>query len=178
MTINGTNQNFSIRGTSSRASHVRIFDDEHGRQRRERHQRQRTGIRESASLSTSCVGSAAITCGSIMPGIGRRTCTCSMPTVRRSTGLTVDGSTFGLNNTTTATTTSLIESQNAGTTLNFTLQNSTIKGARADWINASNNSSSTMDVDNSEQHLRQPGCEHNAGSAAGGNRVVLGASAR
>ena len=75
----------------------------------------------------------------------------------------------------------LIEAQNAGTTLNFTLQSSLIKGARADWLNASDNSSSTMDAiiggpnvadGNTFDNL---GANAHPGAAAGGNRVVFGA---
>jgi hypothetical protein len=65
--------------------------------------------------------------------------------------------------------------------LNFTIQSSTIKGARADWINASNNSSSAMDaviggagaLGNTFDNL---GANAHAGAAAGGNRLVLGAT--
>ena len=95
--------------------------------------------------------------------------------------LTITGSTFGFNNTTNGNNSILLESQNAGTTLNFTIQGSTIKGARADWLNASNNSGSTMDAliggpnvadANTFDNL---GVNAHPGAAAGGNRVVLGA---
>ena len=56
--------------------------------------------------------------------------------------LTITSSTFGFNNTVTGNNNILIESQNAGTTLNFTLQPAPSNGPRADWINASNNSTS------------------------------------
>ena len=87
---------------------------------------------------------------------------------------TVDASTFGFNNTANGNNNIMVESQNFGTTLNFTLQNSTIMGARADWINASNNFSSTMDVVILNNVFDNLGAEHNSGSMAGGNRVVLG----
>jgi hypothetical protein len=94
---------------------------------------------------------------------------------------TVTGSTFGFNNTTSSNNNILVESQNAGTTLNFTLQSSLIKGARADWINAANNSGSTMNLvigganaalGNTFDNLA---ANAHPGAAAGGNRVVLGA---
>jgi len=64
--------------------------------------------------------------------------------------------------------------------LNFTLKSSLIKGARADRLNASNNSSSTMDAivggpnasdGNTFDNL---GANAHPGSAAGGNRLVKG----
>src|SRR6185369_7453909 len=95
--------------------------------------------------------------------------------------LVITNSTFGFNNTVNGNNNILIEAQNAGTVLNFTLQSSLIKGARADWLNASNNSSSTMDaviggntgaLGNTFDNL---GANAHPGAAAGGNRVVFGA---
>src|SRR5262249_43904624 len=94
--------------------------------------------------------------------------------------LTISGSTFGFNNSTNGNNNILIESQNAGTTLNFTLKSSLIKGARADWINISNNSGSTGDTviggplvsdGNTFDNL---GANANPGAASGGNRIVFG----
>ena len=95
--------------------------------------------------------------------------------------MVVSGSTFNFNNTTSGNNNILVESRNAGTTLKFTLASSTIKGARADWINLSNNSSSTMDAivggpNGGDGNLFDNlGANAHPGAAAGGNRVVTGA---
>jgi hypothetical protein len=92
--------------------------------------------------------------------------------------LTISGTTFGFNNTTNGNNNIRISSQNAGTTLNFTLKSSLIKGARADWITAIANSGSTMDAliggpvladGNTFDNL---GANAHPGAAAGGNRLV------
>jgi len=87
--------------------------------------------------------------------------------------LTVTNSTFN-NNGLAGNNNIHLESRNSGTTLNFTLQGSTIKGARADWINASNNSLSTMDLVISGNAFSNLSPNAHAAAAAGGNRIVLG----
>jgi VCBS repeat-containing protein len=88
--------------------------------------------------------------------------------------LAITGSTFGFNDTVSGNNNILIEARNAGTTLNFTLQGSTIKGARADWLNASANSSSSMTAVVDTNTFDNIGVNAHPGAAAGGNRVVFG----
>jgi VCBS repeat-containing protein len=88
--------------------------------------------------------------------------------------LAITGSTFGFNDTVSGNNNILIEARNAGTTLNFTLQGSTIKGARADWLNASANSSSSMTAVVDTNTFDNIGANAHPGAAAGGNRLVFG----
>ena len=94
--------------------------------------------------------------------------------------MTVSASTFGFNSTANGNNNILIESQNAGTTLNFTLQSSLIKGSRADWLNVSNNSGSTGDTVIGGPLVSDGNTFDNLGAnahpcaAAGGNRIVFG----
>jgi len=172
MTINGTNQNHGIRGTS-----VSNFTLEYSTV---------TGtngtsiaLDEGSVNFDNLLGSAAITNCVIEGGLeDNLNVVNTSGTLNR---LTITGSTFGFNNTVNGNNNILIEAQNAGTVLNFTLQSSLIKGARADWLNASNNSSSTMDaviggntgaLGNTFDNL---GANAHPGAAAGGNRVVFGA---
>ena len=171
MTINGTNQNHGIRGigVSNFTLEYSTVNGTNGTS---------TGLDEGSVNFDNLTGSAAMTNCLIEGGLED-----NLNVVNTSGSLnrlTVSGSTFGFNNTTNGNNNILIESQNAGTTLNFTLKSSLIKGARADWINVSNNSSSTGDTviggplvadGNTFDNL---GANHNAGSAAGGNRVVFG----
>src|SRR5688572_28091759 len=92
--------------------------------------------------------------------------------------LTISGTTFGFNGSGTGNNNIQIESLNAGTTLNFTLKSSLIKGARADFLNALASSGSTMDAviggplvadGNTFDNLAP---NNHPTSAAGGNRVV------
>jgi hypothetical protein len=68
----------------------------------------------------------------------------------------------------------MIESQNPGTTLNFALQSSLIKGARTDWLNVSNNSQSTGDTVIDGNTFDNLGANAHPGAVAGGNRIVFG----
>jgi hypothetical protein len=171
MTINGTNQNFGIRGVN-----VNGFTMEYSTV---------TGSHgDSAALDEGSVnfdnltGAAAITSSVIEGGLeDNLNVVNTSGTLNR---LVITGSTFGFNNSFSGNNNLLIEAQNAGTTLNFTIQSSTIKGARADWINASNNSTSTMNaiVGGSSSALGNTfdnlGANAHAGAAAGGNRLVFG----
>lgn len=171
MTINGTNQNFGIRGVN-----VNGFTMEYTTVTGSNGDN--AGLDEGSANFDNLTGAAAITSSVIEGGLEDNL------NVVNTTGtlnrLMITGSTFGFNNTVSGNNNILIESQNAGTTLNFTIQSSTIKGARADWINASNNSTSTMNaiiggtsgaLGNTFDNL---GANAHAGAAAGGNRVVLG----
>jgi hypothetical protein len=171
MTINGTNQNFGIRGlnVTGYTMEYSTVTGSHG---------DNAGLDEGSVNFDNLLGSAAITSSIIEGGLeDNLNVVNTSGTLNR---LTITGSTFGFNNTANGNNNILIESQNAGTTLNFTIQSSTIKGARADWINASNNSTSTMNaviggstgaLGNLFDNL---GANAHAGAAAGGNRVVLG----
>jgi hypothetical protein len=87
--------------------------------------------------------------------------------------LTVTGSVFG-NNGLTGNNNVHLESRNAGSTLNVTLQSSTVKGARADWFNATANSGSAMDVVVDGNAFSNLGLNAHPAAAPGGNRLTLG----
>ena len=169
VTINGTNQNHGIRGVNS-SNFTLEFSTV-------------TGINgNSAALDEGAVnfdnltGTGAITSCLIEGGfednlnVGN-----TSGTLNR---LTVSGSTFGFNNTASGNANILVTAENAGTTLNFTLKSSLVKGARANWIATNANSGSTMDVliggplvadGNTFDNI---GANLHPGAAAGGNRVV------
>jgi hypothetical protein len=172
MTINGVNQNFGIRGVN-----VTDFTLEYSTVSGANGDS--TGLDEGSVNFDNLLGSAAITSCVIEGGLeDNLNVVNTSGTLNR---LTVSGSTFGFNNTASGNNNILIESQNAGTTLNFTLKSSTIKGARADWINVANNSSSTGDTviggplvaDGNTFDNLSAGFVH-PGAAAGGNRIVFG----
>jgi hypothetical protein len=87
--------------------------------------------------------------------------------------LTITNSTFN-NNGAAGNNNLHFESRNSGSTLNWTLDGSVIKGARADWVNASNNSSSLMDAIVTNNDFSNLGLNAHATAAAGGNRLVFG----
>jgi hypothetical protein len=87
--------------------------------------------------------------------------------------LTVTGSVFEKNGLTGNNSVHL-ESRNAGSTLNVTLQSSTVKGARVDWLNATANSGSAMDVVADGNMFSNLGANAHAAAVAGGNRLTLG----
>ena len=172
MTINGTNQNFGIRGVN-----VNGFTMEYstviGHQRRQhRPRRRQRELRQPDSARPR--SRPALIEGGLEDNLN------VVNTSGTLNRLTITGSTFGFNNTVSGNNNILIESQNAGTTLNFTLQSITIKGARADWINASNNSTLNDGRDHRRQRRRWATRSTTSaptltpGAAAGGNRVVLG----
>lgn len=165
MTISGTNQNFGIRGINS--SNITLeYSTVTGTNGTD------LATDEGSVNFDNLTGSAAITSCVIEGGLED-----NLNIVNTSgtlNQLTITGTTFGFNNTTSGNNNILIESQNSGTTLNFTLQSSIIKGARADWINASNNSSSIMNAVISGNTFDNLGANAHPGAAAGGNRVVFG----
>ncbi len=173
MTINGTNQNHGIRGISS-SNFTLEYSTVSGTNGTS------IALDEGSVNFDNLTGTAVITSCLIEGGFEENLNVVNTSgTLNR---LVITGSTFGFNSTASGNNNILIESQNAGTTLNFTLQSSIIKGARADWINASNNSSSVMDaviggstvaLGNTFDNL-SAGFVH-PGAAAGGNRVVFGA---
>ncbi len=173
MTLNGTNQNHGIRGINS-SNFTMEFSTVTGTNGTS------AALDEGSVNFDNLTGAAAITSCSIDGGFeDNLNVVNTSGTLNR---LVITGTTFGFNNTTNGNNNILIESQNAGTTLNFTLQSSIIKGARADWLNASNNSNSVMDaviggstspLGNTFDNLTA-GFVH-PGAAAGGNRVVFGA---
>jgi hypothetical protein len=171
MRINGTNQNFGIRGLNVNGFTLEYttVSGTNGNS---------AALDEGSVNFDNLLGSAAITSSLIEGGFeDNLNVVNTSGTLNR---LTISGSTFGFNNTVNGNNNILIESQNPGTTLNFTIQSSTIKGARADWINASNNSTSAMNavIGGSSAGLGNTfdnlGVNAHAGAAAGGNRVVLG----
>ena len=166
MTINGTNQNFGIRGvnTTNVTIEYSTISGTNG---------DSAALDEGSVNFDNWLGTGAITSSIIEGGFeDNLNIVNTSGTLNR---LVITGSTFGFNNTVNGNNNILIESQNAGTTLNFTLQSSTIKGARADWLNASANSSSTMDAIVDGNTFDNLGMNAHPGAAAGGNRVVFGA---
>jgi hypothetical protein len=167
MTINGTNQNFAIRGANVTGFTMEYttVSGTNGTN---------AGLDEGSVNFDNLLGSAAITSSVIEGGFeDNLNVVNTSATLNR---LVITGSTFGFNNTVSGNNHILIESQNSGTVLNFTIQSSTLRGARADWINASNNSGSSMDailIGNTFDNLA---ANAHPGSAPGGNRVVLGAT--
>jgi hypothetical protein len=137
MTINGTNQNYGIRGNS-----VNGFTLEYSTVSGANSTSQ--ALDEGSANFDNLTGAAAITSSIIEGGLeDNLNVVNTSGTLNR---LTISSSTFGFSNTANGNNNILIESQNSGTVLNFTLKSSLIKGARADWLNASNNSGSTMDA--------------------------------
>ena len=165
MTINGTNQNFGIRGTNVN-NFTLEFSTVTGTNG------DNIALDEGSINFDNLTGSAAITACLIDGGLeDNLNVVNTSGTLNR---LTVSSSTFGFNSTANGNNNILIESQNPGTTLNFTLQSSLIKGSRADWLTVNNNSGSTGDtviIGNSFDNL---GANAHPGAAAGGNRIVFG----
>jgi hypothetical protein len=91
--------------------------------------------------------------------------------------LTVSNSRFDLNGQTVGNDQVHLESRNSGTTLNFTLTGSTVKGARADWFNASANSSSTMDTVITGNTFTNISPDNHPATVANGNRILVTANA-
>ncbi len=173
MTINGTNQNHGIRGVNGNSGFTLENSTVSGASGTS------VALDEGSVNFDNLTGAAAITSSVIEGGLeDNLNVVNTSGTLDR---LVITGSTFGFNNTTNGNNNILIESQNAGTTLNFTIQSSIIKGARADWLNATNNTNSTMDLviggstpalGNTFDNL---GANAHPGAAAGGNRVLIGA---
>ena len=170
MTINGANENHGIRGLGS-SNFTLEYSTVSGANGTS------VGLDEGSVVFDNLAGAAAITSSIIDGGLEDNL---NIVNTSGTLNLIITGSTFGFNNTVNGNNNILLETQNAGTTMNFTLQSSLIKGARADWINASNNSGSTMSatiggntlaLGNTFDNL---GANAHPGAAAGGNRVVLG----
>ncbi len=169
LTVSGTNQNHGIRGVNS-SNFILEFSTVTGTNGTS------AGLDEGAVNFDNLTGTAAITSCLIQGGFEDNLNVINTSgTLNR---LTISGSTFGFNNTANGNNNILIQSQNAGTTLNFTLKSSIIRGARADWITAINNSGSTMDAviggplvadGNTFDNL---GVNAHPGAAAGSNRLV------
>ena len=170
MTINGTNQNHGIRGVGVNGFTLE-FSTVTGTNGTSQ------GLDEGSVNFDNLTGAAAITSALIEGGFeDNLNVVNTSGTLNR---LTITGSTFGFNNTVNGNNNILIEAQNAGTTLNFTLQSSTIKGARADWINSGANSGSSINaivggstpaLGNTFDNLAP---NAHPGAAPGGNRIVL-----
>jgi uncharacterized repeat protein (TIGR01451 family) len=171
MTISGTNQNHGIRGvnTSDFTLEFSTVTGTNGNS---------VALDEGSVNFDNLTGTAAITSCVIEGGFED-----NLNVVNTSGSLNrlvISGTTFGFNNTANGNNNILIESNNPGTTLNFTVKSSLIKGARADWINVNTLNNSTMDAviggplvadGNTFDNL---GANAHAGAAAGGNRVVTG----
>jgi hypothetical protein len=167
MTINGTNANHGILATNSRevALEFSTVNGTNGNNA--------TGSVEEGSITFLGLTVSGAIADSIVGG-GFTNNLRLLNTSGTLNRLTISNSTFDQTGSASSNNNLLIEAQNAGTVLNFTLQGSTIRGARADWVNASNNSSSTMDAVVSTNTFSNLGTSANANAAAGGNRLVLG----
>ena len=125
--VNGTNQNHGIRGVNS-SNFTLEFSTVNGTNGTS------AALDEGSVNFDNLTGTAAITSCMIEGGFeDNLNVVNTSGTLNR---LTVSGTTFGFNGSGTGNNNIQIESQNAGTTLNFTLKSSLIKGARADLLNA------------------------------------------
>ncbi|HKG79044.1 MAG TPA: Ig-like domain-containing protein, partial [Pyrinomonadaceae bacterium] len=167
--INGTNQNHGIRGvnTSNFTLEFSTVTGTNGTS---------AALDEGAVNFDNLTGTAAITSCIIEGGFEDNLNVINTSGVLNR--MTISGTTFGFNGSGTGNNNIQIESLNAGTTLNFTLKSSLIKGARADFLNALASSGSTMDAviggplvadGNTFDNLAP---NNHPTSAAGGNRVV------
>jgi hypothetical protein len=169
--VNGTNQNHGIRGVNF-SNFTLEFSTVTGTNGTS------SALHEGSVNFDNLTGTAAITSCFIDGGLeDNLNLVNSSGSLNR---LTISGSTFGFNNSASGNNNILIESQNAGTTLNFTLKSSLIKGARTDWINATTSAGGTMDAviggplvadGNTFDNL---GANAHPSPLAGGNRVVVG----
>jgi putative Ig domain-containing protein len=171
MTINGVNQNNGVRGISVTNFHLEYstVSGTNGNN---------TGFDEGAVVFDNLLGAATITNCLIEGGFEDNL------NVVNTTGtldrLVITGSTFGFNSTANGNNNILMEVFNPGT-LKWTLQSSTIKGARADWINAqSSGGSGIMDtilggvgLGNTFDNL---GSNVHPSPVANGNRILLNAN--
>ena len=171
MTISGTNPNHGIRGTTV-TNFTLEFSTVTGTSGNS------VALDEGAVNFDNMLGTAAITSCIIEGGFED-----NLNVVNTSGSLNrlvISSSTFGFNNTANGNNNILLESQNAGTTMNVTLRSSLVKGARADWINVNAVNSSTMDLlvggplVADGNNFDNTGANAHPGSAPGGNRVVTG----
>lgn len=171
--VNGTNQNHGIRGVNS-SNFTLEFSTVTGTNGTS------AALDEGAVNFDNLTGTAAITSCIIEGGFEDNLNVINTSGVLNR--MTISGTTFGFNGNGTGNNNIQIESINAGTTLNFTLKSSLIKGARADFINALASGGSTMDAviggplvadGNTFDNLAP---NNHPTSAAGGNRVVTTAT--
>src|SRR6185369_16439984 len=167
--VNGTNQNFGIRGVNF-SNFTLEFSTVTGTNGNS------AADDEGAVGFSNLTGTGAITSCVIEGGFeDNLSLVNTSGTLNR---LTMSGTTFGLNNTVSGNSNIRISSNNAGTTLNFTLKSSLLKGARADFMSAIANSGSTMDaliggpLVADGNNFDNTGANVNAGAAAGSNRLV------
>jgi hypothetical protein len=167
MTINGTNGNHGILATNSREIALE-FSTVNGA----------NGNNAFGGLEEGSITFLGLTVsGSIADSIVGGGFTNNLRLVNTSGSLnrlTISNSTFDQTGSASSNNNLLIEAQNAGTVLNFTMQGSTIRGARADWVSATNNSSSSMDAVISGNTFSNLGTSANPNAAPGGNRLVVG----
>jgi Ca2+-binding RTX toxin-like protein len=171
VTINGTNQNNGIRGLNLsnftlEFSRVSGTNGNNG------------AGDESAVQFDNLTGTGAITSCVIEGGFeDNLNVVNTSGTLNR---LTISGTTFGFNSAAGGNNNLTFDAQNAGTTLNFTLKSSLIRGSHIDWLNASANSGSTMDAviggplvadGNSFDNL---GANAFVGPIPNGNRLIVG----
>ena len=171
MTISGTNQNNGIRGTSV-SNFTLEFSTVTGTNGN-------NGADDESSVHfTNLTGSGAITSCVIEGGFED-----NLNVVNTSGSLnrlTISGTTFGFNSAAGGNNNLTFDAQNAGTTLNFTLKSSIIKGSHIDWMNASANSGSTMDAVIGGPLVADGNSFDNTGANAhstplpNGNRLVTG----
>jgi Ca2+-binding RTX toxin-like protein len=169
--INGNNQNNGIRGLNF-SNFTLEFSTVSG-------SNGNNGTNDESSLQfDNLTGSGAITSCLIEGGFED-----NLNVVNTSGSLnrlTISGTTFGFNSAAGGNNNLTFDAQNAGTTLNFTLKSSLIRGSHIDWLNAAANSGSTMDAviggplpadGNSFDNL---GANAFAGPLPNGNRLVTG----
>ena len=169
--INGTNQNNGIRGTSA-SNFTLEFSTVTGTNGT-------NGADDESSVHfTNLTGSGAITSCVIEGGFED-----NLNVVNTSGSLnrlTISGTTFGFNSAAGGNNNLTFDAENAGTTLNFTLKSSIIKGSHIDWMNASANSGSTMDAVIGGPLVADGNSFDNTGANAfvgplpNGNRLVTG----
>src|SRR5262249_48175982 len=149
MTINGTNQNYGIRGLA-----VNNFTLEYATVNGTNGNNAAPAIPNEAGegsiyfgndTTTGMTGTGVITNCNISGGRARNMSVINISgTLNR---LTITGSTFGLNQNFIDASDSLsVESRNAGTVLNATVQANTFTGAPGDLVEFVANSQSTMDL--------------------------------
>ena len=169
--VNGTNQNNGIRGVSF-SNFTLEFSTVTGTNGTSGAQD------ESAVHFTNLTGTGAITSCVIEGGFEDNLNVVNTSGVLNR--LTISGTTFGFNTVAGGNNSLTFDAQNAGTTLNFTLKSSIIKGSHIDWLNASANSSSTMDAVIGGPLVADGNSFDNTGAnafsspVANGNRLVTG----
>jgi hypothetical protein len=172
VTINGANQNHGIRGINGNSGFTLEFSTVSGTNGTN------AALSEGSVRFDNLTGAAAITSSLIEGGFTENL------NVVNSSGvldrLVVSASSFGFNNTSSGNNSVRLESQGAGTVLKATINSSTFKGARADFINANSNTGSNMEVvagSGGANTFDNTGANAHPGSISGGNRIVLSSTA-